>query len=308
MSGVQAAGGVPVLLDAENTFNKSFAEKISHLNTKRLIMISSDTLEGCFNKIYTAVRLIRETVPLSKPIGILFDSIAACPSSREWSATAVDFENATQAEIKAVGDLVGDRARTCSKNFRTLPKFLNDNNAALIIINQYRSKIGVMYGSPDTSAGGGRSLEYFASVRLGLSPTHKVKDKHNVVCGTNLNVSCIKNKVHRPFLAASGLQLLFEKGLNPFSGLLELLIQNERIASSSAGNYYVLEPYAEGKEIKFRASKERNDVPYEALLQCPKLVDAESSQQVQRYLDTYGMAVDGSATDIASEETFTDEV
>ena len=309
LAGVQAIGGIPVLLDAEQTFNMDFASKISKLNTNCMLTISADTLEGCFNKIYNALRIIRSKTPMTKPIVILFDSIAACPSEREFAETTLDMENASKAAIKEAGagaDQPGDRAKVCSKHFRNLPRVLHDNNASLVVINQFRSKIGVMFGNPNTSGGGGRALEYYGSIRLELTGTKKTKDKYDVVNGVNLHAKNIKNKCFQPFLEASELHLLFNKGINPFGGLLQLLIQTERISGKS-GNYEVLEPYAEGKVIKFKSSIERNDVPSEVLLACPQLVDAVNSQQVQDYIDRYSLAIDGMTTDIASEEVLSEE-
>lgn len=310
LRGVQAAGGIPVLLDSEQTFNPEFARKISKLDTDKMFTISADTLEGCFNKIYASIRFIRETVPVTVPIAILWDSIAAAPSDREFAETGLDMENATDSAIKAAGagrvSRPGERALTCSKHFRNLPKFLKENNAALIVINQFRAKIGVMFGDPTDSAGGGRALKYYGSVRLKLKGAKKTKDKFDCVNGVNLTLECIKNKVYQPFLSAHTLHLLFTKGVNPFGGLLELLIQSERIAGKS-GNYYVLEPYAQGREIKFRASKDRNDVSPELLLDCPQLVDADTPAQIQNYIDLYQAAIDGVKNDIAKEDEIQDD-
>jgi hypothetical protein len=122
-----------------------------------------------------------------------------------------------------------------------------------------------------------------------------------------VSVANQKNKVFRPFVNAKDMHLFFDKGINPFGGLLELLIKQARIESAGAGNYVVLEPYAGGKEIKFKSSLERNDVPLEALLSCPALVDAESPEQIQSYIDNFGQAVDAVGSDINSAEDLADK-
>jgi protein RecA len=309
LAGIQRMGGIPILLDAENAFNPDFASQVSNLDSNRMFSISSDTLEGCFNKIYSAVRLIREETPIEIPICILYDSIAASPSEREFAETVVDMDTATQTEVKAAGagkDQPGERAKTCSKHFRNLPKFMRENNAALIVINQFRTKIGVMFGNPDTGAGGGRALEYYASLRLVLRALKKTKDKYEVVNGVNLNIDTIKNKCSRPFQQARALHLLFEKGVDPFGGLLDILIQTERVKGNK-GNYQVVEPFADNKEVKFKASKEKNTVPAEVLLQCPKLIDAESEEQVQQYIDLYGSTIQAIKDEVCSEEELKEE-
>jgi hypothetical protein len=99
------------------------------------------------------------------------------------------------------------------------------------------------------------------------------------------------------------MQLLFDQGINPFGGLLELLIQTERISGCGAGMYKVNEPYAVGQEIKFKSSLERNDVPLEAMLKCPAMVDATDVRQVQEYMDIFGQAVVAVEDRVANEET-----
>lgn len=305
LRGTQTIGGVPVLLDAEQAVSKDFAVAASKIDPKRFYVMSSDTLEGCFAKIYNAIRRIREHVPNEHPIVIIYDSIAASPSEREFAETQIDMENATQAAIKSAGagvDKPGERAKTCSKHFRNLPKFLRENNAALVVINQIRQKIGVMFGSDETTAGGGRALEYYATIRLKLRANKVPKDDKGNVLGVNINVTNVKNRCFRPFVEARGMHLLFEQGINPFGGLLELFIRSDRVKGTSPGNYIVLDPYSDGKEVKFKANKDRNDVPSEVLLQCPSLIDAESSEQVQYYIDLYQSAIDAIDTKIVSED------
>ena len=122
----------------------------------------------------------------------------------------------------------------------------------------------------------------------------------------NVSVANQKNKVFRPFVTAKDMHLFFDKGINPFGGLLDLLIKQGRIIGSG-GNYTVQEPWAGGKEIKFKSSLARNDVPPEVLLNCPELVDGTSPEQVQSYLDNFGQALDAVTNDIGSEEELTEQ-
>lgn len=305
-AGIQKVNGIPIIVDAEQSFNPEFAQLSSGLDPSKLFITSSDTLEGCFNQIYKAVRLIRSKTKITVPIVVIYDSIAASPSESEFAETGLDMESATVTEKKAAGAglKVGDRARTCSKHFRNIPNFLKANNATLVVINQLRTKIGVMFGDPSTTAGGGRALEYYASCRLKLTANKLTKDKYDAVNGVNINVKNVKNKCHKPFGESRCMHLLFEKGINPFGGLLEILIQTERI-SGSGGNYVVNLNYTEdGEETKFKSSKERNDVPPEILLKCPKLVDAKSPKDVQYYLDLYQHTIDAINNEIVSESDF----
>lgn len=307
LKGVQKIGGVPILIDAEHAVSKAFAVAASKVDPTRMIILEADTLEKGFARINNAIRKIRQEwkVPLDKPIAIVYDSIAASPSEREFAETTIDLENTTKAAMKEAGagsDKPGERAKICSKELRKLPAILKVNNACVVFINQLRDKIstGIMWGNPETTAGGGRALEYYASTRLKLRSNKTPKDNKGVVLGVNISATCTKNRCFRPYAEAKGLYLFFEQGINPFGGLLELLIQADRIKGSS-GNYTVCEPYADGKEIKFKASKERNDVPAEVLLKCPKLVDADCEEQIQYYIDLSRGAIDIVDHGIASE-------
>lgn len=160
----------------------------------------------------------------------------------------------------------------------------------------------VVSNSPETTAGGGRALEYYTSLRLRTKAEKRLTDKLDNVIGMGVSVSNVKNKCFKPFVNARNMQLLFDQGINPFGGLLELLVQSERITSISAGNYKVNEPYAGGQEIKFKSSYERNDVPADVLLKCPAMVDATDASQVQEYIDIFGAAMRGMAERVAGEE------
>ncbi len=303
LKGCQTMNGIPILLDAERAISKDFAKQASKIDAEKFFVTEADTLEGCFNKIYTIVRKLRESVPKEVPIVIVYDSIAASPSEREFAEVELDLETATQKQIKDAGagaDKPGERAKICSKEFRKLPAFLKEHHATLVVINQLRMKIGVMFGDPRTGAGGGRALEYYSSLRLGMRSNRIARDKNGNVLGVNVNVKNEKSRCFKPFMEANKMYLFFEQGINPFGGLLELLIQTERIKGAN-GNWTVQEPFAAGREIKFRSSKERNDVPSEVLLDCPALVDADSKDQVQYYIDLYQTAIDAVDKDVPSE-------
>jgi protein RecA len=296
LRGCQTAQGIAVLLDAEQTLSKDFAVKASHVDPKRFIVLKADTLENAFNRIHKTIRWVRQDakVPMEKPLVIVYDSIAVSPSEREFAEVDLDLEMVSKTQLKEAGagsDQPGQRAKICSKELRKLPPILIANNCTVFFLNQIRSKIGVMFGDPTTTAGGGMALEFYGSMRLKLSSSKHIKDKLGKVIGLNINVKCVKNKVFRPFGELRQLRLLFDFGIDPFGGLLELLIQAERIEMVKAGTYKVKEPYCNGQEITFKSSKERNDVPADLLLKCPALVDAVDADQVQYYIEMFGGAV-----------------
>lgn len=296
LRGCQTANGVAILLDAERTISKEFAKKASHIDPKKLIVVSADTLEGCFNLIFKAIREVRKKVPLDKPLVIVYDSIAVSPSEREFAETEIDLETATKAQIKEAGagaDKPGERAKICGKELRKLTPFLDENNATVVFLNQIRSKVGVLFGSPLTPAGGGMALPFYCSTRLEMSSYKKTKDKNEKIIGVNVNVKNTKNKIFLPFMEVKNLQLFFDYGINPVGGLLEILIQAGRVISKGSGFYEVNQQYSNGEEYRFKSSKERNDVPFEVLLKYPKLVDAEDASQVNYYMEMFGEALKG---------------
>lgn len=307
LKGTQVTGGVPMLLDAEHAISKDFAVQASKVDPKKFIVMEADTLEKAFSKIHNAIRTIRQDwkVPLEKPIIIIYDSIAASASEREFAETTIDMDTASDADIKAAGagaDKPGERAKICSKELRKLPAVLKKNNASVVFINQTRDKIGVMFGDPTAKAGGGRALEFYSSLCLRMRANRVPRDKEGNVLGVNVNVQNTKNRCFKPFVEAKNIYLFFEQGINPFGGLLQLLKQGSRISAKSAGNYIVNEPWAGGKEIKFKSSQERNDVPVDVLLQCPALVDAETPSQIEYYANLYGSAIETTDHGIADEE------
>lgn len=297
LKGCQKMGGYSLFLDAENSLSKEFAQKASHLETSKVLVLKAESLEKAFAKMTAAIKKIREKLGPDKPIVIVYDSIAASPSDREFAETEM-----SESELEKAKDMPGERAKTCSKELRKLTPLLDQHNCTVLFINQVRMKIGVMFGNPETTAGGGRALEYYTSLRLRTKAEKRLTDKLDNVIGMGVSVSNVKNKCFKPFVNARNMQLLFDQGINPFGGLLELLVQSERITSISAGNYKVNEPYAGGQEIKFKSSYERNDVPAEVLLKCPAMVDAVDASQVQEYIDIFGAAMRGMAERVAGEE------
>jgi hypothetical protein len=114
--------------------------------------------------------------------------------------------------------------------------------------------------------------------------------------GINIKIQNKKNRSVRPFIEVENIPLFFEKGINPIGGLLGALLDADRIHASGAGNFKVrVELIGNGQEeYKFKSSMERNDVPIQVLLDNPKLIDAESAEEVLEYLEPFKGAIDAS--------------
>jgi hypothetical protein len=114
-----------------------------------------------------------------------------------------------------------------------------------------------------------------------------INPKLKITTGVNVKITNKKNRFFRPHAAAEGIQLLFDRGINPLSGLLEVLIQAERIEAASGQGRYTVKPefLPEGREsFIFTAKKTSGDVPRELVLTCPKIIDALTAEQVEEYL------------------------
>lgn len=304
--GCQKTGGIAVLIDAENAANKSFIKKASHCDTRRIVRFTPATLEDVFAKIYKVIELIRAKKGIEVPIVILYDSITVSPSARELREVDLPEEYTKEQFKKIVGgnEQPGERAKICSRELRKLNAIMEKNNATVIILNQTRDKIGgfaPMGMQPKVTGGGGNALPFYASLRLETKTQKKIEKKitakKNRILGINIKVKNIKNRSYRPYVETEGVQLLFDKGINPISGLLSCLLDADRLEVKSAGNFTVKEPWAGGKEVKFKASMERNDIPLEVLYSCPALIDAESEEQIRNYLEPFMDAIESRAED-----------
>ena len=309
--GTQKMNGVPVLMDCENSANKDFIKNASHCNLRKIVRHTPETLEDVFAKMYKVIEKIREKTTNETPIVIVYDSIGVSPSARELREVELP-EGFTKAQFKAIvgaNEQPGERAKICSRELRKLNTIMERHNATVVILNQTRAKIGgwaPMGQQPLTTAGGGNALPFYASCRLETKTGKRIEKKLSAttkkILGINVKLKNVKNKTHRPFVESENVQLLFDKGINPISGLLSCLLDAGRIESKGTGSFLVKPAYSNGEEVKFRASLERNDVPIEILLSCPALIDASSSEQVQAYLEPYKDAIASRAEDEAGVE------
>lgn len=305
LGNVQRMGGIGVLLDCERASGAEFAERCGHVDTKRLLVYNPITLKQVEKKITTLIPAIRKRYP-NVPIGIVWDSIGVCPSDREWDETELP-ENPTKEQIKAAGgnERPGERAKETNSVLRKLNPFLNENNATLYIINQTRMKIGVMFGNPETTAGGGEALKYYASVRIRTgSPKSFVNKNTDMPLGVNMSVTNKKNRHNTPGIKIENVPLFFSGGINPLGGLLDALILSERIKGS--GTYEVQEPWANGDPGKFKCAKTAPLDP-EVLYRWPKLVDAESADEVKEYISEWSDAMKVTASDAVKQVANSEE-
>lgn len=294
MRGAQNMGAWVIILDCENATNTDFMKKSSHLDCKKVVRYTPSSLERAFRQIHVGTTAIRKYEKDKgrerKPIFVVFDSLTVPPCERELRENdlPMDFSVTDWKTIVGRHEQPGERAKVISTEMRKLQAMIAKNGVTVYIINQVRDQIGVMYGSPEITPGG-KAMGFYASLRFRTSTKkkieHKISDKF---AGINMQVTNKKNRSFRPFVEASDVKLYWDDGIDPISGLLTCLIEGERI--SGKGTYRVAEKYLpEGRaDYTFKAKKSENRVPVQVLLDCPKLIDAETEAEVQAYLDLWG--------------------
>ena len=220
----QSKGYYSMLLDSENAYNPTFARTLG-LDPERLIYSTPETLEDSFQVMEETILAIREE-DKETPIVIAYDSIAVSPSKVEYEAESYDGNN-MQGAI---------RAKATGACLRKINPLMRKHKVALIVINQIRNKIGVMYGSPETMAAGGKSLDYYLGVNLKCisnKTADLIRDEHKQVIGITGTVRNTKNKVSIPFRECE-FELMYDKGLSPFAGLLKQFVLDNIIEQNGA--------------------------------------------------------------------------
>jgi len=311
--GCQKMGGIPVLLDCENSANKEFIMKASHCDLNKVLRYTPQSLEEVFAKMYSVIEKIRKK-DSERPIVIVYDSIGVSPSARELREVDLpeNYDKATYKRIVGGNEQPGERAKICSRELRKLNTVMEKSGATVIILNQTREKIGIMFGNPETTAGGGNALPFYASCRIRPQTQRKIEKKitakKNKILGVNIKLKNVKNKTHKPFVESEGVQLLFDKGINPLSGLLTCLLEAERLEAKGAGNFIIKSEYlGEDKEDnKFKASLEKNEMPLDVVLNHPLLINASSKEQVENYfapyMDAINFEISGDVVEVESSE------
>jgi len=220
----QKIGGTAAFIDAEHALDPEYAEKLG-VNVKELLISQPDTGEQALE---IADMLVRSgAVDL-----IVIDSVAAL---------------VPKAEIEGeMGDQhMGLQARLMSQALRKLTGNLKRSNTMMIFINQIRMKIGVMFGSPETTTGG-NALKFYASVRLDIRRTGAIKKGEEVI-GNETRVKVVKNKVAPPFKVAD-FEILYGEGISKEGELVDLGVVNNFVEKSGSWYAYNGERIGQGKD------------------------------------------------------------
>ena len=202
----QRKGYHTLIIDSENAYNPTFARTLG-IDPEKLIYAAPETVEECFDTIEKIINSIRTEDP-NTPIVVFYDSLAVSPSKAEMDAEGYEGNNMQGAT----------RAKMIGACLRKINPILRPKKVALVLVNQIRTKVGVMYGDPRVAAAGGNALEYYLGVNLETSKTDNVGDKDSPT-GIRGKVRNKKNKLIEPFKSCD-FELIFNEGLNPLYGLL----------------------------------------------------------------------------------------
>jgi len=232
----QKKGGVCAFVDAEHAMDPIYARKLG-VNLDDLLISQPDTGEQALE--------IADTLVRSGAIDVLvIDSVAALTPKAE-----LDGE---MGEVQP-----GLQARLMSQALRKLTGSISRSNTMVIFINQIRMKIGVMYGSPETTTGG-NALKFYASVRLDIRRVSTLKERDDAI-GNNVRVKVVKNKVAPPFKQVE-FDIMFGEGISKVGELIDLGVKAGIVEKSGAWFSYDSQRLGQGRENSKQFLRDNPDI------------------------------------------------
>jgi recombination protein RecA len=220
----QALGGTAAFVDAEHALDPTYASKLG-VDLDNLLVSQPDNGEQALEIVEVLVRSGGADV-------VVVDSVAALVPRAEIDGEMGDAQ-------------VGLQARLMSQALRKLTAVVSKSRTCLIFINQLREKIGVMFGSPETTTGG-RALKFYSSVRIDIRRIGAIKDGDQVV-GNRTRVKIVKNKVAPPFRMAE-FDLMYGEGVSRQGDLLDLAVERRIVEKSGTWFSYSGERLGQGRE------------------------------------------------------------
>ncbi len=296
----QRIGGVAAVIDVEGGRNKEFMEKLG-IDVSSLLLLEPThdgqacyTIETCYRKVRDFVTHIR-SLGFDGPLFIGIDSIAAVPSFQEWKDAVLDG--------KTVKEDQGRRAKLIGTWQRTLNSMLRSSDTTLMVLNQIRERVGVMFGPTEITTSG-RSTEFYSDCRIEIrrrktikrttfkaaSTSDEEKKEKGLVrkLGGFFRVSCEKSRQTAPFRVCDNVEIYFEHGIAPLSGVFDLMLLDE-LAMKSGGAYYSLvDPASRHEAVLNEVANSkfmRKDVEEgEWIYEHPEFFGASSTDEIKAFV------------------------
>jgi recombination protein RecA len=236
VASAQKSGGICAYIDAEHAMDPEYAQKLG-VNIDDMLISQPDSGEQALE--------IAETLVRSNSIDVIVvDSVAALVPRAELDGEMGD-------------SLPGLQARLMSQALRKITAIVSNSRTCFIFINQLREKIGVFFGSPETTTGG-KALKFYASVRLDIRRVGSIKEGDKVV-GNRTRVKVVKNKCAPPFREAE-FDIMYGEGISREGDLLDLAVANNIIEKSGAWFSYEGERLGQGRDNVKNLLKERPEI------------------------------------------------
>lgn len=236
MAEVQKQGGIAAIIDAEHAFDRFYAEKLG-VDTNNLLIAQPDSGEQ-------ALEIADKLISSAAVDLIVVDSVAALTPKAEIDGDMGD-------------NKVGLQARLMSQALRKLTATINKTQTTCIFINQLREKIGVMFGSPETTTGG-NALKFYASVRLDIRRVSQIKEGDEII-GSQVRVKVVKNKVAPPFKKAE-FDLMFNEGISRSGEIVDLGVAKGIVQKSGSWFSYDGQKLAQGRDAVKKLLQENPDL------------------------------------------------
>ena len=235
----QKNGGIAAFIDAEHALDPVYAKKLG-VNIDELLISQPDTGEQALDIVDALVR--------SGAIDIIVvDSVAALVPKAEIDGDMGD-------------QVVGMHARLMSRAMRKLTGFISKSRTVAVFINQIREKVGVMFGSPETTTGG-RALKFYSTVRLDVRKTDKIMQGQEMI-GNRTKIKVVKNKVAPPFKTAE-FDIMYGEGVSRVGTVLDIATDFDIIEKSGSWYSYDGSRLGQGKENAKKALKEKPELAAE---------------------------------------------
>jgi recombination protein RecA len=259
----QKRGGLAAFIDVEHALDPKYARVVG-VSLDDLLVSQPDSGEDALN--------IMETLIRSNSIDVIvLDSVAAL---------------ITKAELDGqMGDMtMGSQARLMSQAMRRLTAVVSKTNCVCIFTNQIREKIGVMFGSPETTSGG-RALKFFSSVRIDIRRKDQIKTPEGKVIGNRTKIKVVKNKIAPPFTEVE-FDIMYDEGISKIGSLLDLGLEHKILEKKGAWIAYEGNLVGQGRDAAKLALKEK-----------PELAEKISKAILEKVNVTGGAVITGGNTD-----------